>query len=229
VLPTANIIQRIVFVAYGTMTGTGFTIEVDDHQYIVTAAHIVKGLGSRGRIELHRDGKWGQIDVDRLRSVSGRDVAVLYARGAVVTQTLPVAFSDTADHYYYGQHVFMMGFPFGEPVGDVVLADGHPLPLVKAGALAGFYKLPSGHNRLLIDAHANKGFSGGPIFCYPLSGSPDTTRVIGVVTEVRVEWGKVRKMPGEVGTNLEARYHSHITFGEDIAYALEDIAARKSK
>lgn len=224
-LPTANIIQRIVFLAYGDSLGTGFTIEVDGHQYIVTAGHVVGDLSGKGHLRLNRDGKWGEVDVERLRSLSGVDVAVLDA-GTVLTQTLPVAVSsDSGQHYYYGQQMFMLGFPFGEPVGNVIMADGHPMPLVKSGVLAGFYKAPAGHIRLLIDALANQGFSGGPIFCYPLDRTLET-RIVGVVTDARVDWQPVRKADGPA-TDLEARYHAHITLGEDIAYALDDIAAHR--
>ena len=41
---TTNIIQRVVFVSYNGLTGTAFTIEKNERQYLVSAKHVFFGL-----------------------------------------------------------------------------------------------------------------------------------------------------------------------------------------
>ena len=50
-LPSTNILQRTFYMKFGKSTGTCFTIDIDNHQYIVTAQHILKGNNNPNLIE----------------------------------------------------------------------------------------------------------------------------------------------------------------------------------
>lgn len=53
---TTNVLQRTFRIKYGENTGTCFTIDVDDRQYIATARHVVDGIQRKDTIEIFHEG-----------------------------------------------------------------------------------------------------------------------------------------------------------------------------
>ena len=116
---------------------------------------------------------------------------------------------ETADssHAYYGQQVYILGFPHGHDSGGEEINLGLPIPFVKSGIISAFAF--GDVKKIYIDTHANEGFSGGPVVFHPQQGArdPHELRVAGVVTGYiyhnRVlndadgnHWGSVRENTG---------------------------------
>ncbi|MCY3591081.1 MAG: S1C family serine protease [Acidobacteria bacterium] len=158
-VPTANILQR-TFLVKDKSIGTAFTIDRDGRQYLVTARHVSEG--SSGGIDLFHDGQWKRLSVAVVGvGKSGEDVAVLRPDTQLAHKALTLEIGNRG--YALGQQVMFFGFPFGWQYGDCGGANhGYPLPFVKAGIVSQLTS-PGGARRLFVDAHGNKGFSGGPL------------------------------------------------------------------
>ena len=157
-LPTTNVLQRTSLLK-DKLVGTAFTIDRDGRQYLVTARHVAEGAS--GEIYLFHDGNWKTLAVGVV-GVGGQDsedVAV-FAPEVQISPNHPLGTNDAG--LSLGQQVRFLGFPFGWGHRDFgEINNGWPLPIVKAGILS---RMSQPTNRMmLVDAHGNKGFSGGPL------------------------------------------------------------------
>ena len=175
-VPT-NTLQRTLCIRRGNNVGTAFTVDREARQYIVTAHHVVDDIGPGGSISVRHQGQWVEVPVTIVGLGDGEtDVAVL-AHTAPLTPSHPL---DTGGHWFHGQPVAFLGFPFGWNSGCENINNGFPIPFTKAGIISAHVRgTPS---RIYIDAHGNPGFSGGPlVFCQP--DEPRVFRVAGVVAD----------------------------------------------
>ena len=79
---------------------------------------------------------------------------------------------------------------------------GLPLPFVKAGILSALVEFGD-VSKIYLDAHANPGFSGGPVVFSPL-GQPGTDlRVAGVVVHYPTPLSPIVDNKGETITDSE--------------------------
>ncbi len=175
---TTNSLQRTLCIKKGNSLGTAFTVDHDDRQYLVTAHHVVEGIARNDVIEIRRERQWYSTQVELVAGGGGQlDVAVL-ACSALVTPTHPLR--PTIAGLAQGQAVAFLGFPFGWNSGAERINNGYPLPFVKAGIVSAL--IFDTVDRIYIDAHGNRGFSGGPvIFTEP--GQPPRYQVAGVVSD----------------------------------------------
>ena len=172
----ANAVHRVLKIRYGDSLGTCFTIEVEGKQYLITARHVVEGIGSKENIVIYQEGHPHSHNIDVI-GVGDRDIdiAVLSTPNLSTPQ---FAFRPSADGLRYSQLVYFLGFPYGEDGGRENLNWGYPIPLVKSGIISMFEK-----NRDLpfyIDAYGCEGFSGGPVVFNSETGPHS---VAGVVSE----------------------------------------------
>jgi S1-C subfamily serine protease len=155
---TSNVIHRVFRIRHGGSEATGFTLDVDDRQYIVTARHAVATLQDSGALDIFAHGVWNSSPVRLVGHAPGeRDISVL----AVDHQLTPgrLTMEPTSKGVIYGQDVFFLGFPYGL-LGKFLLTEhGHPLPLVKKATVSLFQT----DEVFLLDGHNNPGFSGGPV------------------------------------------------------------------
>lgn len=154
---TANFIHRTFRIKCGRSVGTGFTVDVDGKQYLITARHVVESFGPTTGLEVFGNGVWAGVPARLVAHGSdGVDVSVLAPVAAMSPPGLPVVAS--SDGVAYGQDVYFLGFPYGV-LSQVIFGDaGHPLPLAKKAVLSSF-----AGEVYLLDGHNNPGFSGGPV------------------------------------------------------------------
>ena len=175
---TNNIIFRTFHMRWDDSTGTGFTIDRGSKQYLVTARHVVPEIKSGDAIKIFHDKEWKDLDVNVVGIGSGAvDVAVL-ACSIRLSPSLPLVAS-SAD-LAYGQPVSVLGYPFGWDVGGEQINRGVPLPFVKAGIVSAMEF--EGVSRIFLDAHGNKGFSGGPVVFVPYGQPKSELHVAGIVS-----------------------------------------------
>lgn len=177
---TVNVLYRTFLIKWGTSTGTAFTIDHGDKQYLVTARHVVKGIQSGNVIKIRHERKWKDLPVNVVGIGKGKDLDVAVLAGL---ELLSPAFSlvTSSEGIVYGQSVLFLGYPFGlELEGEISLNRGFPAPYVKAGILSA---MPEGDvTKLYLDAHNNEGFSGGPVVFDPQGHPRNDWHVAGVIS-----------------------------------------------
>lgn len=178
---TSNVVHRVLKIRAGEATGTAFTIEHDNRQYVITARHLVDHLRPPHVLDVYLEGKgWSPIALELTGLSSEADVAV-FSAGILLTPTYDL--EPTSKGLMYGQDVSFIGFPYDIMgfVGD--LNRGLPLPLVKRASVSAFAKGETGIEVFLLDGHNNHGFSGAPVVYHPRGSSdPGELKVCGIIS-----------------------------------------------
>lgn len=217
-----NILYRTLFIR-SEEYGTAFTLDVDGVEYLITARHLLPAQGAEIDLQIFHDMRWlrgratvvgrgkGEIDIAVLRIESP-----LTPRGFDVTPSI--------GELAFGQDVYFLGFPY-KMWGDVgSLMAGLPCPFAKKGTLS-FLTIET-PQVLYVDAINNDGFSGGPLFFYPL-GRPTELRVAGVVSKFRVEHEAVLDEHGNA-TTMTVQYNTGFLVAYGIKHALDIIRSPAS-
>ena len=214
----ANIMTRVLHLKVGDVIGTGFTIEVDGRQYLITAKHLT-GERDIGEIEISWE-QWRRTKVSVVGMGEGReDIAVLSAKGAL-TQSLPIEVGSGG--ITVGKSVRFLGFPLGIAMDFLMEQGSTRLPLTKGGILSGL-KYENTVSWLLVDGHNNAGYSGGPVVFKPLGNGQELWKIAGVISGYRIEDVDVRDAAGQmIGS---AAGNSGILIATGIETALKLIAS----
>lgn len=202
---SSDIYQRTFLLKTTVGTGTTFAVDIDNRQYLVTARHMVAGLGDHHEVSLLLEKRWKSFDVKILRCQDPIDIAVLVPNQVLThAPALPLALSP--GKLYFGQELFFVGFPFGWSMQFSTLSP-NPIAIVKRGILSANIE-QDGARLMLIDGYNNFGFSGGPIVYHEVGKSGYDLSVTGVVSgfqpELRPVVKKVRLRPGESVVGIES-------------------------
>lgn len=175
---TTNIIQRVLHIGWNNLAGTAFTVDHGSKQYLVTARHVVPGIKSGDVIKIFHENSWRDLSIDVVGIGKDKvDVAVL-ACSVQLSPLHPLVPSIAG--LLYGQSVSFLGYPFGWDGGGEHINRGVPLPFAKAGVVSA---LEFGDaKRIFLDAHGNKGFSGGPVVFVPHEQPNGELHVAGIVS-----------------------------------------------
>jgi hypothetical protein len=186
---TSNLTSRIFNIRVsGGATGTAFTIDVDQRQYLITAKHVVAGLLQTDVIQICKAGNWIPLSVRILRCDNPIDIAVLVPAQQI---SFPLILEADIDGIRYGQAVEFLGFPYNiaSPVQGVNMS--FPLPFVKSGTVS-IIKTDNRATYIYFDGYNNPGFSGGPVV-FRDARSPDRFKVAAVVSGFPVEYAPILK------------------------------------
>jgi len=168
--------------------GTGFTIDVDGRQYLVTAKHLVSGLKKQDEVEVSKDENWNQVHVIIYRCDDPIDIAVLIPDKQL---TLNFPLEPGIAGAMFGQDVYFAGFPHGESyMKGGALNLSHPFPFTKRAtfsAQAPATDHPSAGAVIYLDGMNNFGFSGAPIVFRDLHKNEFVYKVAGVVSGFQPE------------------------------------------
>ena len=199
--PTSNIIRRTFHIRWKNSTGTGFTVDHGSKQYLLTAHHVVDGIKSGDAIKIFHDNAWRDLVVDVVGIGKGEvDVAVLACSVQLSGSLLLVP---SAANLFYGQPVQFLGYPFGWDSGGENVNRGIPLPFVKAGIISAL-DFGGDVKRIFLDAHVNKGFSGGPVVFEPHAKPNAGLHVAGIVSgfPISKNWGNWLPVVDRTGTPI---------------------------
>ena len=174
---TTNVIQRTFHIRYEGFTGSAFAIDRDGKQYLVTARHVVPDIATGDVIDIFHETQWKTISVTLVGFAADEtDIAVL---ACPVRLAPPHPLETSTAGLAYGQEIYFLGFPFGWDSGAADINNDFPIPFVKAGIVSAIrFGEPS---LIYIDAHGNKGFSGGPVVFKEPGQRTNEFRVAGVV------------------------------------------------
>jgi hypothetical protein len=173
---TSNVFQRVVLLTCGQSLGTGFAIEVDDRQYLVTARHVAARDGASGPPFLAENGVMRQVRV--LGESSPADPSIDVTVFALAEQIAPaLECLPSTQGLTWGQDTYFLGFPFA--MQGVPSVEGRPLPLVKHAQHSGEVVDEHGQRVIVLDGLNVHGFSGGPLVFRPQPGAP--FQIAGVI------------------------------------------------
>ena len=212
---TANFIHRTFRIKCGDSIGTGFTIDVNGKQYLVTARHVVEGISSSTPLEVFGNNSWVVVDAALVAHGDGDiDVSVIAPKEVMSPPNLPVV--PSSGGLAYGQDVYFLGYPFGVLSKVIFAGEGHPLPLVKKALFSAFAGAV-----YLLDGHNNPGFSGGPVIFGPSGVTPQN--IAAIVSGYRFHPEAIHL--GDAETDLTYRYNTGIMITYKIEIALAMIQA----
>ena len=60
---TTNVFFRTFLIEYGDERGTAFSVDYENREYLVTAAHVVDGIEAEDRIKIFLTQKWMNLPV----------------------------------------------------------------------------------------------------------------------------------------------------------------------
>ena len=174
---TSNVIQRTFKIRRSNSQGSAFTVDRGGKQSSPQLVTWSKASGpvnaslsctrTNGRPSMLPSSASGEGEVD----------VVVLACLERLSPSHPLEPDDTG--FAYGQQAYFLGFPFGWDSGGEHINNGLPLPFVKAGVISAF-TVDGSIRKIYIDAHVNKGFSGGPLVFSP-PGHQHAFQVAGVV------------------------------------------------
>ncbi len=207
---TTNVITRTFRIKYGVQTGTCFTIDIDERQYIVTAKHIVADINPNDNIQILHEGKWKELTTNIVWIPnSDEDIAILAPE---IRISPPFLLIPSMERMYLGQDLYFCGFPFGLNTEVGTLNRDFPVPFIKKGIVSAVETRENCSARIYIDGHNNPGFSGGPvIFTDPKTNE---LKVAGVISGYYPNYEPVLK------NNNRTELMSIQNTGIVIAYAL---------
>ena len=164
-LVTANVLLRVFPLRIGSRSGTGFTMEIDHRQYLVTAKHILAGeLPSS--IEVHLD-EWIAVPVTLIGMGRDEQDVLVLATNRKLSEVFPV--DQGTEGLMLGQSVRFRGYFPSVQTSPLPGYKNRGAPLVMSGIVSGFHFNDDvgGGSSIWVDGHNNRGFSGGPVVFQP--------------------------------------------------------------
>ena len=212
---TEHILTRVFALRFGLELVSGFTIELDERQYLITARHVLPDLVSTGALEVLQNKNWVQLSFRRLQVEPKEvDIAVLVL-DRKLTSAPPIRLGEKGT--FLSQGVYFVGFPYGLSIAVHAVNSGFPIPLVKHGIIAALHTGTLGEP-FLVDGINNPGFSGGPVV---RDDRETTPTIIGVVSGYRASQEPVYRQ--KLATELTVQVNTGLLVAYPIDYAVEAI------
>ena len=210
---TANFIHRTFRIRYLDSIGTGFTIDIDGKQYLITASHVLVNLAQEDTVYIFGNDQWIPLGVQLVGNTPHPiDISVIAPDRRLTPPDLPV--DARSDGITYGQEVYFLGFPY-RFLGNIIFTDeGFPLPFVKRATLSCFDE-----SVYLLDGHNNPGFSGGPVI-FGKPGLPPTN-IAAVISGYKFVPEPI--FEGQAQTELTYKYNTGIIVSYKIEHAISVI------
>jgi hypothetical protein len=213
-----NAIQRTFHIQYGSGIATCFTMDIDGRQYLITARHVVEGIGNSDTIEISVNKSWHSYSCNLVGiAKNDADIAVL----SLETQLSPTHPLPPDNNFFLGQDAYFLGFPYGLRADVGMVNNNFPIPFVKKGIISNFFADSKGIEHIYLDGHNNPGFSGGPVVYYSIEKKDH--RVAAVISAFESTDEPIYK--GDTATGLVYRYNTGIIVSHSISHAVEVIRA----
>jgi S1-C subfamily serine protease len=217
---TSDVLGRVFCLKIGDSTATGFAIDVDNRQYIVTAKHFTTNLSVSNPLQLLFENKWNNFGGTIVgHGVGEIDISVLALNGVTSNPALKL----TPDQsILYGQDVYFVGFPYGSWGDSKTAFIGHAIPFVRKAIVSCVEDGPNGEHRNFLDGHNVPGFSGGPVV-YAKGPLTDGFIVTSVISGYKFVNSPVYLGSNPTGATIQYNTGIIITYG--IRHALDLIKA----
>jgi len=214
---TSDVLGRVFCLKIGDSTATGFAIDVENKQYIVTARHFAINLADNAPLQVLFENKWHNLGGKLVGHANGEiDISVLTLGGIASNPDLQLT-PDQA--IIYGQDVYFLGFPYNSWGDSETAFSGRPIPFVRKAIVSCIESGPNGEHRNFLDGHNVPGFSGGPVV-YSLN-PPYNFKVTSVISGYRFIEQPV--YIGKEKTDATVQYNTGIIITYGIRHALDII------
>ena len=217
---THNVIARTFRLRFANAAGTCFAVDVDDLQYLVTAAHLLPAAehGKDIEIQIYAAGAWRPLRTQVAWLSDAQDTIILAPETKLAGGAEMIVDSEIA----LGQSVYLCGFPSLALPDGKVTNSSFPTPLVRHGTMAGAV-LDNQPEAFIVDGHNLPGFSGGPVVF-----RPDPTadfRVVGVISRYPTEPFAAQPNSNNDGieANLTVFGNSGLTIAHFLAAGVEHL------
>jgi len=178
-IPVA-VLERVLQIRVGDKLGSGFVVDLDERQYLITAKHLVTTRVTR-QIQILANGEWTTLRVRPIFPANPQvDIVALAPDKPIARRMTIVAGSDGLA---IGQDVYFLGFPYGLATQLEQPVTRH-LPFVKKAILSAVDDRRDSGGVLYLDGHNNPGFSGGPVI-FANYTQQDRLQIAGVVSAYR--------------------------------------------
>ena len=206
---TSNVLLRVFPLRVGSKIGTGFTMEIDHRQYLVTAKHMIAGeLPSHIEVQLD---EWIAVPVKLVGMGRDKQDVLVLATNRKLSEVFPV--DHGTEGLMLGQSVRFLGYLPGVQTSPLPGYKNRGAPLVMNGVVSGFLNDDvGGGSSIWVDGHNNKGFSGGPVVFQPAqarSREECRWKIAGVISGYVEAMVGVRIVTGE-STNAIAMSNAGI-------------------
>jgi hypothetical protein len=197
---TSNVLMRVLNLRVNPNTihegtATGFTIGVDGREYLITAKHVVAGLGDQATVQVEQNNHWANLPVKIFRCDDPIDIAVLIPPFQL---TVNFPLPDENVTFQFGQDAYFVGFPYSMSSPTKDANGGFPLALIKKGLISGMNE-----SMLYLDGYNNPGFSGAPVVVRDFTKPELAYNLIGVISGFRPEMAPVME-PNPIKSPNEA-------------------------
>ena len=213
-----------------SVTGTCFTINVDNRQYVITAQHLLRYKDKHDdyweflgdTIDIKFNKRWNPIPIKVIGHCAQEiDISVLTAQIAIPLLG-GYEFPTDKNQIWYGDEMYFLGFPHQR---EANVGYNIPFPILKSA------KVSEGNlNYLLLDGHNNSGFSGGPVIYkrsrliesdegLSMIGGPNPLLFAGVVSGYIPE--EIKGDLVQTGIGVKSEVNSGMMLVYRIEYALE--------
>jgi hypothetical protein len=193
---TFNVYYRVLMIQTTNGQGTGFTLDIDGRQYLITAKHMVAGLQPEDTIKIRkydasRQPKWIDFKMRIFKCADPVDIAVLVPRDQL---TMSISMESVlGGGPVFGQDVFFVGFPgMFMKVVDTTFEMTSPFGYVKRAVVSGVRVEKIGETlvtQYVLDGLNIGGFSGSPVVYRP-SGNGELN-VVAVISGFKPDLGPV--------------------------------------
>lgn len=159
---TFNALSRTFHLRLADQTATGFLIDVEAKQYLVTAKHFVPEVTDVVILELHHDGSWKKVPAKLVGHAPDNIDITVFALPKVLVASEYILKPDMGG-IILGQEAFFLGFPYGLFGTAGELNSNYPTPFIKRATVSSISVSETGSSIIFLDGHNNPGFSGGPV------------------------------------------------------------------
>ena len=219
---TPNLIYRTFMIKHPvTGGGSGFFIEHNGQQYIISAAHLLPGFKTDEKLTIVNPITLDdlQVTITDVITTGSNDVIVLKPTQELFEplSRFPVEVA-SGINFFIGESVFFAGYPLGTEVTMLINNEKRLVPFLKRANVALIADFKGGRY-LFLDGVNTPGFSGGPIFkVEPNSGK---TYLLGVISGYRNEPKRVNQ--GNRETEFWVNLNSGIVVAHPLSVAIEAI------
>jgi len=223
-----SVYSRVLMIQTVNGQGTGFTLDVDGKQYLVTAKHMVAGLQPEDTIQLRRYDaaghlRWVANKMKIFKCDDPVDIAVLVPREQL---TISGPLEPLSGNLVFGADLYFVGFPFGlvnessEPrLGGAATS---PFGYIRRATLSAIKSGKTGHAvsiELILDGYNLGGLSGSPVVLN------DGSKVVAVISGFQPDYGPVltpKEIRPDEETTPEDRGSGRIVQKDGHTYRLEE-------
>lgn len=228
--PTGNMLARVLMIQSQYFRGTVFMLDVDGHEYWITAKHIITGAehppygtvpSKSVSLTILNPSSQGEqwLSEDFVVIDPGNDIDIVVLAPPISLLRVPLE-SITADAsgLILGGSCEFLGFPFGA-AWRAPFPNGATswMPFVKHCTVSALAVQPE--RFWILDGINNVGFSGGPVFF----GTGPQLKICAVVSGYRTEPTDVIPADPAVKPTATVKVNSGFFVAYDISYVIDAI------